>query len=454
MNTTGLLAHCGFLRERPKLVASWSCALIVLTTSALAHASGVGVYVEGPQAVSFREALVAGVPKGLVVADGQSLGEALAEQGQRGPFGKSLDAAGSKHEAAIARVHEAASSMGLAAILVAQVTKEKGTLRVRLWVVEASGAEQGPEEVVMDGAGNPRRNSELRATVEELLVPYKSTSPPPQQPRPTPEEPPPPVESSAALPSSRPSEDLAPSQRPRGLVARSLFSAELGADAAGRHFEYNDGITSNLRSYDVLPAALASASIEFFPLAEEKGFLRDIGFVGSYARSLYLGSNAGAGVSIHTVDSSISAGVRVRLHPWGDAGAIIGVSDGYASQAVTFDSAGEAIDGQVPAVNYQANRTGVDARIPLGSFAITAGAGFRAVVDAGPVAQRFRLSSVDGVDAELGVTLSVTRGWEARLLGDYERYFYSFKPVPGDAFVAGGALDQFFGGTFAIAYIF
>ena len=44
--------------------------------------------------------------------------------------------------------------------------------------------------------------------------------------------------------------------------------------------------------------------------------------------------------------------------------------------------------------------------------------------------------------------------WEGRLVGDYERYFYSFGPTPGDAYVAGGALDQFFGGRLAIAYVF
>ena len=50
--------------------------------------------------------------------------------------------------------------------------------------------------------------------------------------------------------------------------------------------------------------------------------------------------------------------------------------------------------------------------------------------------------------------MSLVRGWEARLVGDYERYFYSFKPEPGDEYVAGGALDQFYGGRLAVAYVY
>jgi hypothetical protein len=106
-------------------------------------------------------------------------------------------------------------------------------------------------------------------------------------------------------------------------------------------------------------------------------------------------------------------------------------------------------------VNYAANRLAVDARIPLaGRFAALGAAGFRAVFDAGTLATRFRSPTANGVDFELGVAMSLVRGWEARLVGDYERYFYSFKPEPGDEYVAGGALDQFYGGRLAVAYVY
>jgi hypothetical protein len=436
-------------RSRFSRLLSWLAGLATLTTSAWAEAKVVGVYVEGPQASEVREALAGDAPDGVTVAEVQAFADALAEKGQKVPFGKALDGEGPKHQASIQRVHEAASSMGLAAVLVGRVTKEKGKWKVRLWLVEgASGNEQGPEDVILDAPGDAQSDSDLKSTVEEMLERYGKDTPAASA------EPSPPAgEPTGGTVSA--DEDHGPSSnRPHGVMARSMLEVEVGADAAGRNFNYNDGITSNLRSYNVLPAALATGSVELFPLADQKSFLRDIGVIGSYARSLFLGSSVGSGVSIRTVESSISAGLRMRLHPWGDAGPIIGVSDAYTSQAVTFDPAGGGIDNEIPAVNYQANRTGVDARIPFGSFALLGGAGFRAVLDAGEVAQRFRLSSVEGIDAELGVAYTVIPGWEARLLGDYERYFYAFKPVPGDAYVAGGALDQFFGGTLALAYIY
>ena len=48
----------------------------------------------------------------------------------------------------------------------------------------------------------------------------------------------------------------------------------------------------------------------------------------------------------------------------------------------------------------------------------------------------------------------IVSGLEGRIVFDYERYFYAFQPIPGDAYVAGGALDQFFGVRLAVAYIF
>jgi hypothetical protein len=244
------------------------------------------------------------------------------------------------------------------------------------------------------------------------------------------------------------------SHRPHGTLARSLFDVEVGADAAGRNFVYSDPITNNLRTYSVAPAAMASASGEVFPFADGRaGLLRDVGVMAGYAQSLGLQSTA-EGAKIPTNWNSYYAGARVRIHPGGDNGPIIGISDSYSALAFTFGSAGASIADQIPSVNYQANRAAVDARIPIGGMAILASAGFRVVFDAGDVASRFRQPSVNGVDGELGVAVGIVSGWEARLVGDYQRYFYSFTPVPGNDYVAGGALDQFFGGRLAVAYIF
>ena len=215
-----------------------------------------------------------------------------------------------------------------------------------------------------------------------------------------------------------------------------------------------DGLSGNLRSYDVAPAAMISVAAEAFPLAAADGALRDIGVTASYAHSLSLASALTGSGTIGTVESAYSVGLRFRIHPWGDAGPIIGVSDEYAAQSFVFDSAGLSVDPEIPSVDYQANRTAVDGRIPFGRFSLLGSAGFRAVVSAGDVASRFRATSVEGVDGQLGAAATIASGLEARIVFDYERYFYAFQPIPGDAYVAGGALDQFFGATLALAYVF
>jgi hypothetical protein len=242
--------------------------------------------------------------------------------------------------------------------------------------------------------------------------------------------------------------------RTPGEFDKSLFDVEVGGDVVGRRFDYRDGISENLRSYSVAPAAMASMAADVFPFAGASGILRDVGLTGSYGRSLFLKSALPGGNDLSSAETAYSFGLRVRIRPWGDGAALLGASYEYAGQSFVFDSAGPPIDTQVPSVDYRANRIAIDTRIPLGRLAFLASAGFRAVLSAGDVASRFRESSADGVDGTLGVSVTVASGWEARLIGDYERYFYAFQPMPGDGYVAGGALDQFFGGRLAVAYVY
>ncbi len=440
-------------------------AFMGLATNAWAKDKAVGVYVEGPGAQDVRDALVGSVPKGESVVDADAFSEALSAQGQKGPFAKKLD--GKAHDASVGRIRSAASTLGLEAVLVARVTKGHGKRRIRMFVVAASGGEQELHDVVLDAGDEAASDSTLSSRVHEAFDPYKggSAAAEPKEaketketttPKAAGEEPAAPADNASAevVPVGEESKDSL-SHRPHGVMSRSLFDADIGAEAAGRNFDYNDGVSGNLRSYNVAPAFLFTASLEIFPLAEaDNGVIRDIGVIAGYSRSLFLNSSTGSGGKIGTAEAAYYGGLRVRIHPWGDDGPIIGISDAYAVETVTFDSAGGTLDSQVPAVEYHANRTGVDARVPFGNFAVRGGLGFRAVFDAGPVAGRFRTPSVEGIDAEVGASMKIIGAWELRLTLDYTRYFYGFKPAPGDAYVAGGALDQFFGGGLALAYVF
>ena len=54
----------------------------------------------------------------------------------------------------------------------------------------------------------------------------------------------------------------------------------------------------------------------------------------------------------------------------------------------------------------------------------------------------------------LGLGIKLTDGLEARLVAEYARFFYSFTPQVGDAYVAGGALDQIYGMRLGAAYAY
>ena len=48
------------------------------------------------------------------------------------------------------------------------------------------------------------------------------------------------------------------------------------------------------------------------------------------------------------------------------------------------------------------------------------------------------------------MSIHLVRSVNLELRGIYTRFFMSFQPIPGDAFVAGGALDQFFHGEVGV----
>jgi hypothetical protein len=237
----------------------------------------------------------------------------------------------------------------------------------------------------------------------------------------------------------------------RGVIDRELFEVEAGGEAMGRHFDYNDGYSANLRSYNLFPAPAVAVGGQVYPFAGTKGILGDIGVAGSYSQLLFVQSTVGSS-QLPTTSSSYWGGVRVRIHA-GET-VLLGASLSYASTSFTFSSASSSVGAQLPNETYQAIRPAVDARVPFGRFALLGTVAFRAVVSSDGLSSRFRSPSINGVEAEVGGAAKIVDGLEARLLGSYERYFYSFGPAPGDVYVAGGALDQFFGARLTVAYLF
>ncbi len=108
----------------------------------------------------------------------------------------------------------------------------------------------------------------------------------------------------------------------------------------------------------------------------------------------------------------------------------------------------------VKSVHLSYIRAGADARIPFGPAAIFLGAGYMNIMSAGKFSEMFPHASIGGVDGKLGGSYAIMPWLEARASFTYSRFVSSAKPQGTDAFIAGGALDQYFIGNAGVSAIF
>ena len=247
-----------------------------------------------------------------------------------------------------------------------------------------------------------------------------------------------------------------PSNRPSGEYAHALFVVGAGVDLGLRRFEYNQPITRNLRAYNVTGAPMIAFDLELYPLAGQS-VIGDFGLVGHYSRALALQSSPQGGQKISTSWDNWFAGLRYRIRV-SEKGPMVILGLGYGSESFTFGNAGVPLENEVPQATYRYVKASIDGRIPLGPVAVMAGFGYLFTSpkadDLTTVSGRFPKSSVGGVEANLGVAIPLFKGLEARVLARYTRFFYSMNPEPGDAYVAGGAVDTFASLHLGAAYVF
>ena len=233
--------------------------------------------------------------------------------------------------------------------------------------------------------------------------------------------------------------------RVSGPVSPSLLALSAGLEVGGRSFHYTDPITDNLRPYDLFGAPSVVASAELYPLSRfGVPVVSDIGLQASYALAFALTSRPEAGGdSVDTSYSRLQAGLRARIRT-GAGAPVIGLGMGYGF--TRFEFPGAASEDELPDVDYTFLRWGVDAQIPFGTrVALSASAGYLGVLGAGRLDDRFPRSSGGGIDAALGARWRAAGPLALHAVLSYTRFFFTLNPEVGDAYVAGGALDEFLG---------
>jgi hypothetical protein len=394
----------------------------------------MAVYAEGVEAPAARADLAAILPSHLRVIDADSFTAALAKEGQRAPFGPALSHP-QQRDRALAKLRRAAARVGAEAVIVARVRRDPGGITARLLWVPASGELVLDQDISLAGDGFARQEAlrdALRAPLDLLA------------PSPLPAEPPPAPPATAPAP---------PAERIPGAVGTARIVVGLGLDVAGRWFRYSDPLGTGLRPYSLIGAPMPRVAAEAYPLAGTRvPILRDLGLTVSFAHAFEISSAVGKSSQLPTAWDRLRLGLRYRLRtndlPFREASPeaaatspVLGVSGGFGFDRFTVEATG-SLAGQMPDAAYAHLYAGLDLRIPVWRFAFEARASYLGALSAGTVYERFRDPKLGGVSLGGGLAFHVGAGFEARAGADYERWFSSFHPVPGDDHVAGGALDH------------
>ena len=228
-----------------------------------------------------------------------------------------------------------------------------------------------------------------------------------------------------------------------------LLEISAGPELAVRRVSFRDRLTPGLAGYQSGALPLFRLDAVAYP-AHGVLALDDLGFFGSYARSLLKSRTltADGSLAFETQEIAWEAGARYRIVIDGEERFV--ASLGYGS--LRNDFAGPRLAGVLlPAGTIQYWRPGVEGRMPLGPVVLAAGFGYLAPARQNAVGAAFPRASSGGVDLGLRAELALGKLW-LRLAARYLRFFYSLHPLPHDPYIAGGAIDEVASASLALGY--
>jgi len=246
---------------------------------------------------------------------------------------------------------------------------------------------------------------------------------------------------------------------------RSGFPVALDIAVYGRIFhrelQYNDDLYGLLRGYTLQLGPAIELAGRWYPGAHfTDGFGAHIGIELSYERAFGIDSvpaDPDDDRTFPTRSQEWLIGLRGRF-PLDRHYFSLGV--GYGSHIFVIEPSGPAVAGrgnlpEIPRTEYDFLRIHADARLAVaGGFHVTLGGGYRVVFGSGGIEDEvwFPDASVGGVEADVILGYQFDNGLEIRLGFDWRRYFYSMNVDLTSPWIAGGAVDQYLGGSLGIAY--
>ena len=429
--------------------------ILLLASPVAAQGDGGGsiaIHIEGAKAGQFRDLVLQAIPEGVTVIEEAEFRKALARAGLRGPMGYAVTSPGQRG----LLIKVVAKAVGFAEIdgaVIGRVRAKGGGLELVLLYVDPAGDLPVDEAVSMQGGDDERIGN-----VESALAPVLDELAP--EPEPEPE----PVADEPVADEPEEEEDE-PSEFESNVPGSELFSLEVGMELGGRWFSYSDPLEGPLcpcRPYQVFGVPGLLFAGEIFPLAT-LGIpaASDIGLTLSYLQAFGLSSQTQDGLrQFGTSYNRFTAGIRyrIRLGERDEGPVVLGIDGKLGLINFTFEPDGapaQEIVDEISSVGYVFLRLGLDARIPIGDvFYFQPNIGYVGPLEGGEVYDRFTDPSLMGLDMGIRLGFVLGAGFEIRTGVQYTRFASSFTPVPGDAYVAGGALDEFVGGELGVAYLF
>ena len=219
-----------------------------------------------------------------------------------------------------------------------------------------------------------------------------------------------------------------------------------------RNFGYNDA-QDDLRDYTLGFGPGVGVKFQWYPGAHFTGGVGSQFGVDFDFKRLFDFDSTRDGLSFPTRSQEFLIGARWRypIKIWEPA-----VVAGFGVQKFELEAADPPAEPEVPGVRYRFLRLGAALRVEVGAgFVLMVNGAYRFVFSAGGIESEvwFPNADVGGFDLGLGLAYQLPLGFEVRVATDYRRYFFDLNPVPPDPpFVAGGALDQYWGLSVGIAW--
>ena len=245
-------------------------------------------------------------------------------------------------------------------------------------------------------------------------------------------------------------EPRAPSAAAEPRARPSALEAQLALRAFTRDYSYSDDLFGALRSYQLGAAPAGMLSLRWYPGAHfVSGLPAHFGLAVGYEQSLALESEDPSGARYDTSMNEWFVGLRGRVPSGGHE---VGAQVTYGKHSFRVED--EPSRPLVPNTAYEYVRIGVDGRVRVSRVSLGAEVGHRFVMKSGEVASSawFPHAKASGFDAGVRAGIELFMGLGLVAGFDVRRYALTMGSEPGDANVAGGAVDLYYAGWGGVAY--